>query len=65
MKVTKNKDKQLVAKIEQELKANQGYCPCRIHKTPENKCMCKEFREQIENHQEGECHCGLYVITNE
>ncbi len=39
------------------LKNNQGYCPCRLEKTPDTKCMCKEFREQLE----GECHCGLYV----
>jgi len=39
------------------LKNNQGYCPCKLEKTPDTKCMCKEFREQLE----GECHCGLYV----
>ena len=39
------------------LKANDNYCPCRLEKIPENKCMCKEFREQ----KEGPCHCGLYI----
>lgn len=39
------------------LKNNQGYCPCKLEKTPDTKCICKEFREQLE----GECHCGLYV----
>ena len=39
------------------LKNNQGYCPCRLEKTPDTKCMCKEFREQEEP---GLCHCGLY-----
>lgn len=39
------------------LKNNQGYCPCKLAKNPDTKCMCKEFREQLE----GECHCGLYV----
>lgn len=37
--------------------ANNGYCPCAIYKTPDTKCMCKEFREQMEP---GLCHCGLY-----
>ena len=35
---------------------NDGYCPCMRTKTPDTKCMCKEFREQ----KEGICHCGLY-----
>lgn len=38
------------------VKANDGYCPCRLAKTLETKCMCKEFREQ----DSGLCHCGLY-----
>lgn len=38
------------------LKANGGYCPCRLTKKSETKCMCKEFREQ----DSGLCHCGLY-----
>ena len=36
-------DKELVAEIKQQLKENDGYCPCRLSKIPENKCMCKEF----------------------
>lgn len=55
-KIILNDDKDLVEDIRNRLKANEGYCPCRISKTPDTKCMCKEFREQ----QEGECHCGLY-----
>lgn len=37
--------------------ANDGYCPCMVEKTPDTKCMCKEFREQKEP---GPCHCGRY-----
>ena len=37
--------------------ANGGYCPCAIEKTPDIKCICKEFREQEEA---GPCHCGRY-----
>lgn len=43
--------------IRQALKENQNYCPCKLEKIPENKCMCKEFLEQ----ESGPCHCGLYV----
>lgn len=53
-------DKQHEQEIRQALKENDGYCPCRIHKTEDTKCMCKEFREQAES---GVCHCGLYKKT--
>lgn len=43
------------------LKANDNYCPCRVEKTPDTKCMCKEFREQ----KSGPCHCGLYIKYEE
>lgn len=61
MKIILNEDKELVAEIKKKLKENDGYCPCRLQKTKDNKCMCKEFREQ----KCGECHCGLYVKINE
>ena len=49
-------DPEIVAEIRAQLKENEGYCPCRLSKTPDTKCMCKEFREQ----ELGVCHCGLY-----
>ena len=42
--------------------ANGGYCPCAIEKTPDTKCICKEFREQEEP---GFCHCGRYEKVDE
>mgnify|MGYP005948148675 FL=1 len=51
-----NDDKEMVKSIKEGLKRTGGYCPCRIQRTEENKCMCKEFREQ----DSGLCHCGLY-----
>lgn len=54
IKVSENKE--LVQEIRAKLKENGWYCPCRIDKTPDTKCPCKEFREQ----ESGECHCGLY-----
>ena len=43
--------------IRKDVEANDGYCPCAIWKTPNTKCMCKEFREQTTT---GECHCGRF-----
>lgn len=40
-----NDDKEMVKSIKEGLKRTGGYCPCRIQRTEENKCMCKEFRE--------------------
>lgn len=61
MKISLNENKDVVAKIKEGLKKKGGYCPCRIEKTEDNKCMCKEFREQIADPDfEGYCHCMLY-----
>lgn len=55
-----NRDKDLVAEIQKKLKENDGYCPCKITKSEDTKCMCKEFKQQIKDGVDGECHCGLY-----
>ena len=61
MKVEFNKDKSVVERIQKGLKEKGGYCPCKVGKTPDNKCMCKEFRDQIADPNfEGHCYCGLY-----
>ena len=60
-KVILNSDKEIVKTIREGLKKKDGYCPCRIPKTPENKCMCQEFRNQIADpNWYGFCHCLLY-----
>lgn len=46
-----------VEKIEKALYDNGGYCPCKIQKSHETKCICEEFKSQT---TEGNCHCGLY-----
>lgn len=61
MKITTNSNKAHVAEIRKQLKENDNYCPCVLEKTPDTKCMCKEFREM----EEGTCHCGLYIKTKE
>ena len=61
MGIRLNEDKEIVATIREGLKAKGGYCPCRLQRTEENKCICKEFREQMADPSfEGYCHCRLY-----
>lgn len=61
MKITLNKDKQIVDVIKEGLEHTGGYCPCRAERTEETKCMCREFKEQIKDPEfEGFCHCMLY-----
>lgn len=61
MKIRLNEDAELVKVIKAGLEKSGGYCPCRLQRTEENKCMCKEFKEQIADPEfEGYCHCMLY-----
>lgn len=61
-----NENKELVEKIKEGLKRKGGYCPCRLEKTEDTKCICKEFREQLEDPSfEGYCHCLLYYKPKE
>ncbi|MDO4169249.1 MAG: ferredoxin-thioredoxin reductase catalytic domain-containing protein [Lachnospiraceae bacterium] len=66
MEVRLNEDEAVVAKIKEGLKKKGGYCPCRLQNTPENKCICKEFRDQIADPDfEGYCHCMLYYKSKD
>ena len=66
MAVRFNEDKAVVERIKEGLKAKDGYCPCRLERTEENKCICKEFREQIIDPDfEGYCHCMLYYKSKD
>ena len=61
MKITVNPDQEVANAVKEGLVRTGGYCPCRMERTPENKCMCKEFRDQIKDPNfEGFCHCFLY-----
>jgi ferredoxin-thioredoxin reductase catalytic subunit len=61
MHITENTDKEIVNNIREGLRRTGGYCPCRLKKLPEYKCMCQEFRDQIKDPDfEGFCHCLLY-----
>ena len=61
MRIRLNEDKEIVATVREGLIAKGGYCPCRVGKKPEFKCMCEEFRNQIADPNfEGLCHCKLF-----
>ena len=61
MAVKKNENEEIVKSLKEGLKKTGGYCPCRIERTEDNKCICKEFREQMADPNfEGYCHCLLY-----
>ena len=61
MKVRLNENAEIVKMIQEGLKNTGGYCPCRLERTEENKCMCEEFKAQIKDENfEGYCHCRLY-----
>ena len=61
MKIRLNEDAGVVQAIREGLTKNGGYCPCRVERTEETKCMCRQFREQVADPDfEGYCHCMLY-----
>lgn len=64
-KISTINDKEHVAAVRKAIAENDGYCPCKLEKTPDTKCMCKEFRDMITAGTPGTCHCGLYVFTKE
>ena len=57
MKIKKNPDEKKYQEISNQVKENDGFCPCRLVRNEDTKCMCKEFREST---TEGYCHCGLF-----
>ena len=57
IKIRLTDDMELRKEIIEKLKANEGYCPGALVRSPDTVCMCKEFRDM----EEGTCHCGLYV----
>ncbi len=65
-KIRLNSDPEIVAQIREGLKRTGGYCPCRLERTEENKCICEEFKAQMADpNYEGYCHCMLYYKEKE
>ena len=61
MGIKLNDNAEVVRTVKEGLKAKDGYCPCRLTRTEDTKCICREFREQMADPDfEGYCHCLLY-----
>jgi len=64
MAIRLNENAEVVKTIREGLAAKDGYCPCKLGKAEENKCICEEFRHQMADPDfEGYCHCMLYYKT--
>lgn len=65
IKIKQTEDKELLEEILKQLEENDHFCPCRLTKTKDDKCMCKSFRDIINNNTPGiyECACGRYTAT--
>ena len=61
MGIRLNENAEVVKTIKKGLKMKGGYCPCRMERSEDTKCICREFREQMADPEfEGYCHCLLY-----
>lgn len=61
MAIRLNENAEIVASVREGLLRTGGYCPCRLERSEDNKCICKEFRQQIADPSfQGYCHCLLY-----
>ena len=66
MAVRFNENAQVVEAIKRGLEKKGGYCPCRVEKKEEFKCICDEFKAQIADPDfEGYCHCMLYYKSKD
>ena len=61
VRITQNTDE--LINILRAIQANDGYCPCKLLKNDDTKCMCKEFRDRIHAGEIGSCTCGLYELV--
>ena len=55
MKAKLNPDGAFVQNLKKRIRQNNGYCPCKLVKTPDAKCPCNDFREGRG------CDCGQYL----
>ena len=61
MPIRLNENEEIVRVVREGLKKRGGYCPCRREDSEDTKCICREFREQMNDPDfEGYCHCMLY-----
>ena len=66
MGIRLNEDAEVVNTIKEGLKMKGGYCPCRMEKSEDTRCICREFKEQMADPDfEGYCHCMLYYKSKD
>lgn len=58
LKIFPNPDKEVYESVTKEIKANDGYCCCRIVRNENTRCVCKDFKEQ---QTEGLCYCERFI----
>ena len=63
MRIIRNPDDEYEKEVKKMIKDNNGYCPCKLVKTKDTKCKCKDFRDQVEAGVEGSCHCGFWIAV--
>lgn len=62
MHIVKNKDPE-AKEVEQAIANNGGYCCCQI-KSEDTKCICKNFKDKLnDDSYYGSCDCGLFTKT--
>ena len=61
MKLKLNENEEIVKVIRRGLVKKEGHCPCVREETDDTFCICKDFRDKINDPDfEGYCHCMLY-----
>ena len=40
-----NPDEIFVRNLKKRIRRNNGFCPCKQERKPDNNCPCREFRE--------------------
>ena len=66
MKIIYNPDTETVKTVKEGLLRTGGFCPCKLSRTEENRCICEEFKAQIKDPDfQGYCHCMLYYKSLE
>ena len=41
MKIRLNENEEIVKSVKEGLEKTGGYCPCRLERTEDTKCMCR------------------------
>lgn len=62
LRIIKNPDNEKYLAVTEAVRQANGFCPCKLIRNEDTKCICKDFKEQ---QTEGECCCGRFVKVND